>query len=461
MQSVACRVLVVGSSRLLGEALARLLARFGSFDAQWHAVELLERRAGGPEEPDLVVVESDGTDIPIDLGDRIRACWPQVAMVLVLRTTGTAEQRAALTGSAGCLSSHMDERELVRALQRLHQEGRLHANGSQAPARRVSPGDDPEQLAVAMLTERETDVLRLLVAGLPAAEMALRLGLTGNTVRSHVQNVMAKLGVHSRLEAVALARRVGLNGQAPARGNVRRPPEPVLLDEVRHVNGAMAPTRVLVGDHRPVVRAALRAGLESEEGVVVVAEARSSTEAALETCRARPDVAVLDWDLPPDGGLGACAEIKTGDSRTRVLVVRESADEDSLLATVEAGADGYAEWSGGLSGLARDVRRLHVGEACIPPGMLAVLLRRLIQRGREADQAVDRFSKLSRREREILALIVEGLDNQGIARALVISPHTARTHVQNVLAKLGVHSRVEASAVAAEYGLIERFMGAS
>ena len=74
---------------------------------------------------------------------------------------------------------------------------------------------------------------------------------------------------------------------------------------------------------------------------------------------------------------------------------------------------------------------------------------------------VDRFSRLSRREREILALMVEGMDNHAIARALVISPHTARTHAQNVLSKLGVHSRVEAAAVAAEFGLIERFMGAS
>lgn len=459
-----CRVLVVSPSPLLGQALAQLLSRLGAFEADWEPLHALERRASTDWVPELVVVESDGTDLPVDLGPRIRRCWPDAALVLILRTEGTSEQRKALAGSVGCLTSSVDERELVRSLQRIHEHGRLHPR--HAPLRRSAPVSDPERLAVATLTDRETEVLRLLVAGLPAADMAEKLGLSLNTLRAHVQNLLSKLGVHSRLEAVAVARRVGIGGPFPTRAVARRPSsgkhvglqEPVPVPEPG--SGTPLP-RVLLADDRPLVRAALRAGLEAEHGVVIVAEASSTAEAAFESRRFRPDVAVVDWHLPPDGGVAGCAMLKTGDVPMKVLVVSEAADEDCLLATIEAGADGYADWSGGLAGLAMDVRRLHAGEACIPPGMLAVLLRRLIQRGREADDAVDRFSRLSRREREILALMVEGLDNQAIARALVISPHTARTHVQNVLSKLDVHSRVEAAAIAMEYGLIERFMGAS
>ena len=456
-----CRVLVVSPSPLLGQALAQLLSRLGAFEADWEPLDALERRASTDWVPALVLVESDGTDLPVDLGPRIRQCWPHAAMVLVLRTEGTAEQRKALPGSVGCLSTSVDERELVRSLQRIHEHGRLHPR--HAPFRRGAQVTDPERLAVATLTDRETEVLGLLVAGLPAADMAEKLGLSLNTLRAHVQNLLAKLGVHSRLEAVAVARRIGMVGSFPARAAARRPsPGEPQEPSPRPVPGSALPApRVLLADDRPLVRAALRAGLEAEHGVVIVAEASSTAEAAFEARRFRPDVTVLDWHLPPDGGVAGCAMLKSGDVPTKVLVVSQAADEDSLLATIEAGADGYADWSGGLAGLAMDVRRLHAGEACIPPGMLAVLLRRLIQRGREADEAVDRFSRLSRREREILALMVEGLDNQAIARALVISPHTARTHVQNVLSKLDVHSRVEAAAVAMEYGLIERFMGAS
>jgi DNA-binding NarL/FixJ family response regulator len=89
--------------------------------------------------------------------------------------------------------------------------------------------------------------------------------------------------------------------------------------------------------------------------------------------------------------------------------------------------------------------------------MLGSLLRDLIQRRRHEDEAVELFSRLSKREKGVLALLAEGLDNDAIARELVISPHTARTHVQNVLRKLDVHSRMEAARLALDYNLVERF----
>jgi len=103
-----------------------------------------------------------------------------------------------------------------------------------------------------------------------------------------------------------------------------------------------------------------------------------------------------------------------------------------------------------LSELIYASRAIDRGETVVPPRMLGPLLTRLIHRRSERDDAMRRVSLLTRREREVLALLAEGADNGGIAAALVISPETARTHIQNVLNKLGVHSRLEAAAFVRE-----------
>lgn len=215
---------------------------------------------------------------------------------------------------------------------------------------------------------------------------------------------------------------------------------------------------VLLAEERPLFRSALRASLEADDDIVVVAEAASSHQATDDIRRSLPDVAVVAAHLPLAGGIGVSTSVKMANVSTRILIVSERPEDETLVAAVEAGADGYIDWSHGEAAVRSAVRRLHQGEACIPPGMLGVLLRSLIRRRREDDSALDRFSRLSRREREVLALMVEGLDNPGIAQALVVSPNTARTHVQNVLGKLGVHSRLEAVALAMQHHLITRFM---
>ena len=218
------------------------------------------------------------------------------------------------------------------------------------------------------------------------------------------------------------------------------------------------PITVMLAEERPLFRSALRASLEADDDIMVVAEAASSRSAADEISRSVPDVAVVAADLPPSGGISVSSSVKMVDVSSRILIVSERPDEEVLVAAVEAGADGYIDWSHGEAAMRSAVRRLHKGEACIPPGMLGVLLRSLIRRRREDDSALERFSRLSPREREVLALMVEGLDNPEIARALVVSPNTARTHVQNVLSKLSVHSRLEAAALAMQHQLLTRFM---
>jgi DNA-binding NarL/FixJ family response regulator len=215
--------------------------------------------------------------------------------------------------------------------------------------------------------------------------------------------------------------------------------------------------RVLVADSHPLLREGLVAAVSSASDLDIVGSAFDGP-GVLEAVRSlRVDVVVLDLALPPAGGVEICADLKEHHEGVRVVVMSELAESEVLLAAVEAGADGYVSRMMELDDLLSAIRRVFVGEAAIPPGMLSVLLRRLIQRRRDEDGVLDRFGRLSRREREVFALVIDGLDNQAISESLVVSPHTARTHIQNVLEKLEVHSRLEAVALAMEHNLMERF----
>jgi two-component system NarL family response regulator len=130
----------------------------------------------------------------------------------------------------------------------------------------------------------------------------------------------------------------------------------------------------------------------------------------------------------------------------RVLILAGQADLRSLMDSLEAGADGYLTKDRPLADLVDAVRALGRGESVVPPTMLGKLIDRLLHRRREQDDAFRRLAQLSRREREVLALLAAGCDNNAIAQTLIISPQTARTHIQNVLKKLRVHSRLEAAA---------------
>jgi DNA-binding NarL/FixJ family response regulator len=129
-------------------------------------------------------------------------------------------------------------------------------------------------------------------------------------------------------------------------------------------------------------------------------------------------------------------------------------DDELLVRALEAGADGYVRHEGGLGEIVDGCRALGRDEAFVPPRLLAPLLRGLIVRRREEDAIAQRAANLSRREKEVFALLVAGHDQHGIAEALVISPATARTHLQNVLRKLDVHSRLEATALAIRHDLV-------
>jgi two-component system, NarL family, nitrate/nitrite response regulator NarL len=218
--------------------------------------------------------------------------------------------------------------------------------------------------------------------------------------------------------------------------------------------------RILIADEQSLFREAVRVVLEGEPDLHVIAEARDGLQAVAEAERVHPDVALLDAGLPNCDGIRATAMIKLRVPECQVLVLSGEEDHRTLIECLEAGASGYLTKECPLAELIDATRAIHRGETLVPPRMLGALLSRLIRRRRAQDEALRRTARLTRREREVLALLAEGADNDGIAQALVISPQTARTHIQNLLGKLDVHSRLEAAAFVRQNGILEELVGA-
>lgn len=217
--------------------------------------------------------------------------------------------------------------------------------------------------------------------------------------------------------------------------------------------------RVLLADEQVLFREAVKVVLTNEPDLDVVGEAHDGIQAVDEVDRLRPDVVLLDAELPNRDGISAAQEIAELAPGCRVIVLSAREDEQVLIEAMEAGASGYLSKEAPLSELIDATRAVHRGEALVPPRLLGALLQRLIRRRRERDDALRRLANLTRREREVLMLLAQGADKDGIAQQLVISPETARTHLQNVLGKLGVHSRLEAAAFVIQNGILEDLAG--
>ena len=215
------------------------------------------------------------------------------------------------------------------------------------------------------------------------------------------------------------------------------------------------PVTVVLVQPYALNRAVLSAALDEADDIDVVGEADGVEACLPQTVACSPDVVLLDASLAHREVVTACATLKSLGPAPRVLLVGATADHDLLRDVVEVGADGYVVKDGDIAALLDSVRRVGRGEAVVPPRMLGTLLRTLIGRNRRDDRAVELFMRLTRREREVLALLADGCDGEAVAGALVISPQTARTHIQNIIQKLEVHSRLEAAALAVEHDFLE------
>jgi DNA-binding NarL/FixJ family response regulator len=211
--------------------------------------------------------------------------------------------------------------------------------------------------------------------------------------------------------------------------------------------------RVVIADDHGIVREGVRALLRASPDITVVGEAADGHEAIARCRELEPDVLLLDIAMPVLGGLEAAVEIRKASPRTRILVLTQYGDREYVTRFLKIGASGYVLKKAAGSELASAIRRVHAGGLVLDPDVA----RGALEAPRAAGESVagDPWEALTDREKQVLKLVAEGKSNKEVASLLSISVKTAMTHRENLMEKLGLHSRTDLIRFALKSGLIE------
>lgn len=207
--------------------------------------------------------------------------------------------------------------------------------------------------------------------------------------------------------------------------------------------------QVLVVDDHAIVRKGIRALLDTEQGIDVAGEARNGWEAVIEAENLKPHVILMDLEMPEMDGIEAIRRITEKQPGVRILVLTSFATDDKVFPAVKAGALGYLLKDSGPDELIAAIRQVHQGESSLHP----TIARKLLE---EISRPTDRkptTEPLTERELDVLRLVAQGMSNREIADELVISEGTVRTHVSNILGKLHLASRTQATLYALREGI--------
>ena len=211
---------------------------------------------------------------------------------------------------------------------------------------------------------------------------------------------------------------------------------------------------VLIADDHRAFGEALAVALGKEEDLEVLEVTADGATAAEVAGSRRPDVALIDLQMPDVDGLETSRRIRASSTETAVIILTGSEDELAIGRAIQAGAHGYLRKTVAIQELADAVRRAHKRERLNPQDEIEFALRRLGRLRARDDDVAHRFDRLTPRELQILQLLADGRTPEEIATELGVSRNTLRTHIQNVLMKLGVHSKLEAIVAAIRHGRV-------
>ncbi|MER6128814.1 response regulator transcription factor [Streptomyces sp. NPDC001795] len=206
--------------------------------------------------------------------------------------------------------------------------------------------------------------------------------------------------------------------------------------------------KVLLVDDHQVVRRGLRTFLEVQDDIEVVGEASDGAEGIARAQELKPDVILMDVKMPGMDGIDALRKLRELDSPARVLIVTSFTEQRTVVPALRAGAAGYVYKDVDPDALAGAIRSVHAGHILLQPEVAGALLSQ-----EEANAGQGRAGSLTEREREVLGLIADGRSNREIARALVLSEKTVKTHVSNILMKLDLADRTQAALWAVRHGV--------
>lgn len=207
------------------------------------------------------------------------------------------------------------------------------------------------------------------------------------------------------------------------------------------------PIRIMLVDDHTMVRRGLATFLLVFDDFKLVGEAENGANAIQICAEVLPDVILMDMVMPEMDGASATRAIRQKFPQVQVLALTSFKEGELIKSALEAGAIGYVLKDISADDLARAIRAAHAGRATLSPDVAQVIVR-------DASQPPEPGLDLTERERAVLALMVEGLNNTQIAGRLTISPSTVKSHVSNILSKLGVSSRTEAVTLALRHGLV-------
>ena len=214
----------------------------------------------------------------------------------------------------------------------------------------------------------------------------------------------------------------------------------------------MSRLRVVIADDQPLMRAGFKAVLEATGAIEIVAEAGDGAEAIAAAEAHRPDVILMDIRMPGIDGIEATRRLP----RHRILVLTTFGLDEYIVEALRAGASGFMTKDAPAAELVAAVRAVAAGDAVLSPAITRQLLDRVARRLPPASgTAAGATATLTEREREVLQLVAGGMSNAEIAAALVVAEPTVKTHVSNLLGKLGLRDRVQAVIYAYEQGLVE------